>query len=762
MKHEVTIDFGGHPLTIETGRLAKQAHGSVLVSYGDTRILATAVSSKEPKEGIDFFPLTVEFSEKFYAAGKIPGSFFKREGRPTADATLSARMIDRPMRPLFPEGYRNETQIVISVLSLDSELDLDAPAAVAASAAVHISDIPFNGPVAACRITKINGEIRINAGWEVINDPENQTDLEVLISGTKNAIMMVEGGAKEIPEAELLEAILKGHEEIKKIVGAIEELREKAGVPKREFTLEPQDESVVEKVSSLAREGLEQALKTKDKKERGSLVKETKKNVIEALVPASLHETEPKEAAKKQKQAETAFDDLQYEMMRSMILKDRARIDGRDHQTIRPISTEVGILPRAHGSSLFTRGETQILSTVTLGTSEDEQIIDSLFENTKRKFLFHYNFPPFSVGECGRLGGQSRREIGHGALAQRALERLLPHFDEFPYTIRVVCETLESNGSSSMGSVCAGSMALMAAGVPFPKPVAGIAMGLIKEGDSVEILSDILGDEDHLGDIDFKVAGTRDGVTAIQMDIKIEGVSREIMEKALEQAKQGRLHILGKMEESIKESRADLSQHAPRIESIQVAKDKIASIIGPGGKNIKNIIATSGAKVDIDDTGLVKIASTDGEAMKIARDMVIALSTDPEEGVTYKGTVKRVVDFGAFVEILPGQEGLLHISEIAYERVNQVEDYIKEGDQVEVKCIEVDPTGRIRLSRRALMDPPEGWTPPASGGGRGGGGGGGRRPHRNDRGGGGHRGGGNRSRSGGGGGGSHRGTNPNR
>ncbi len=744
MVHSVTVDFGGHPLTIETGKLAKQAHGSVLVSYGDTRILATAVSSKDPKEGINFFPLTIEFAEKFYAAGKIPGSFFKREGRPTSDATLSARMIDRPMRPLFPEGYRNETQVVINILSLDASLDLDAPAGVAAAAAVHISNIPFNGPVAPCRVARINGEIKINPGWEILNNPENKTDIEILVSGTKNAIMMVEGEAKEVSEADLLGAILTGHEEIKKITAAVDELREKAGVEKKEFKIPELDSSIEAKVKELAQSGLTKALQTKDKKERSTLAKETKDKVIEEVVPAALKTSDPEAAAKSEKDAKAAFDDLQYDMMRNMILNDKVRIDGRDRKDVRTITTEVGILPRAHGSSLFTRGETQVLASVTLGTSDDEQIVDSLFENSKRKFLFHYNFPPFSVGECGRMGGQSRREIGHGMLAQRAVQSLLPDYEGFPYTIRVVCETLESNGSSSMGSVCSASMALMAAGVPIPKPVAGIAMGLIKENDNVAILSDILGDEDHLGDMDFKVAGTKDGITAIQMDIKIEGVSKEIMQTALEQAREGRLHILGKMAETITQANQDLSVFAPRIESITVAKDKIAAIIGPGGKHIKNIIATTGCKVDINDDGIVKIASTDGEAMKQAREMVIGLSSDPEVGMTYAGTVKRVVDFGAFVEILPNQEGLLHISEIAYERVNQVEDFLKEGDKLDVKCIEVDPTGRIRLSRRALMDPPEGWTPPPP------------RPPRDDHRGGNRRPGGGRGGRGGGRGG-HRG-----
>ncbi len=729
----VKCELGGQTLTIETGKLAKQA-SSVLVSYGDTRILATAVASSEPKEGIDFFPLTVEFSEKFYAAGKIPGSFFRREGRPSSEATLSARMIDRPMRPLFPEGFYNETQVVVTILSLDPTLDLDSPAAIAASAALHLSDIPFNGPVAACRIGRIDGELFVNPGWTLLSNPEVKPDLEILVSGTEKAIMMVEGGAREATEEALLEAILKAHDEIKNVIKVIQELRDLAGVPKRAFVPKPKDAEVVKAVHAQAKEGIAKSLATREKKLRYDHVKETKKKVMETLVPESLIKSDPEAAKAKKKEAAHALEDLQYQMMREMILTDGKRIDGRDTKLIRQIDTETGLLPRAHGSALFTRGETQVLAAVTLGTADDEQIVDSLFENSMRKFLFHYNFPPFSVGEVGRMGGQSRREIGHGALAQRAIQGVLPSFEEFPYTIRVVCETLESNGSSSMGSVCSSSMALMAAGVPIPKPVAGIAMGLIKEGERVAILSDILGDEDHLGDMDFKVAGTKDGVTAIQMDIKIEGVNKEILEKALSQAREGRLHILGRMAETIQSASTEMSEFAPRIQTVMVPKDKIALVIGPGGKQIKAIVAETGCKVDINDDGMVRIASTDSEAMKRAQEIIVGLTSEPEEGRVYQGTVKRVVDFGAFVEILPSQEGLLHVSEIAYERVNQVGDYLKEGDKLEVKCIEVDPTGRIRLSRKALLTPPEGWTPPSSsggggrpGGGRDSGGGGGRR-----------------------------------
>ena len=738
MIHSVSCEMGGKTLTIETGKLAKQADGSVFVSYGDTRVLVTACSSKEPRIGADFFPLTVEFSEKFYAAGKIPGSFHKREGRPTQEATLSARMIDRPIRPLFPEGYFYDTQVVATILSVDPTADIDVAAAVGASAALHISDIPFNGPTAACRMGRVNGEFVVNPTWSQIESGE--TDMEILITGTQKAIMMVEGGAREVPEDQILQAILHGHAEIKKVTVMVEELRKLCGRPKRAFTPAKLDASIKTQVEQSAKAALQKALKTKDKQARYNLVDEAKSAAVAICAPASLVESKPEEAKKRQVEAKAAFDLLQYDLMREMILSEKVRIDGRNMTTIRPITVEAGLLPRTHGSALFTRGETQVLSTVTLGTSDDEQIVDTMFQNSMKKFMLHYNFPPFSVGETGRMGGQSRREIGHGALAERAIKAMMPAYDKFPYTVRIVCETLESNGSSSMGSVCSASMALMDAGAPFPKPVAGIAMGLIKENDRVAILSDILGDEDHLGDMDFKVAGTQEGVTGIQMDIKIEGVDEQIMRTALAQAREGRLHILNEMSSAIHNARAEMSKFAPRITTISVPVDKIREVIGSGGKVIKDIIAQTGCKIDINDDGKVNIASNDGVAAQKAISMIQNIIAEVEVGKVYKGLVKKIVEFGAFVGVMPNQDGLLHISEIAHERVNSVMDYLKEGDEIEVKVIEVDKAGKIRLSRKVLLPLPEGFQPRTGGGGEGRGGErsgprdrGGDRPHFNPR-----------------------------
>ncbi len=703
MIHRVSCEVGGKTLTLETGKLAKQANGSVFVSYGDTRVLVTACSARQEREGLDFFPLTVEFSEKFYAAGKIPGSFHKREGRPTQEATLSARMIDRPIRPLFPEGYYFDTQIVATVLSVDATADVDVAAAIGASAALHISDIPFNGPTAACRVGRIEGRYVINPTWNQIESGE--TDMEILVAGTKKAIMMVEGGAREVPEEEVLEGILLAHREIQKMVASVEELRKLCGVEKRAFVPHGIEPSLQSQVNAVAQTPLKAALRTKDKQERYRKVDEAQALAIQTVL-AKQSGLDSAQTKALEKQTKAAFGQLQYQMMRQMILDDRVRIDGRDTRSIRPIAVEAGLLPRTHGSALFTRGETQVLATVTLGTSDDEQIVDTMFQNTMRKFMLHYNFPPFSVGETGRMGGQSRREIGHGALAERSIKAIMPAYEKFPYTVRLVCETLESNGSSSMGSVCSSSMALMDAGVPFLKPVAGIAMGLIKESEKVAVLSDILGDEDHLGDMDFKVAGTQEGVTGIQMDIKIEGVDEAIMRTALAQAREGRLHILGEMSKALTTPRTDLSQFAPRITTISVPVDKIREVIGSGGKVIKEIIAQTGCKIDINDDGIINIASSDGAAAQKAIDIIRGITAQAEVGKTYKGLVKKVVEFGAFVGILPNQDGLLHISEIAHERVKSVEDYLREGDEVEVKVIEVDRTGKVRLSRKALLPPP--------------------------------------------------------
>lgn len=716
MIHRVSCEMGGKTLSIETGKLAKQADGSVLVSYGDTRVLVTACAAKEPRPGQDFFPLTVEFSEKFYAAGKIPGSFHKREGRPTQEATLSARLIDRPIRPLFPEGFLCDTQVVATVLSVDKEADVDVAAAVGASAALHISDIPFNGPTAACRMGRIDGKYVVNPTWDQID--QGLTDMEIMVAGTKNAIMMVEGGAREVPEEEVLQAIIHGHNEIKNVVVMIEDLRKICGKQKREFTPAVVETSLKTQVEQEAKAGLQEALRTKDKHSRYEKVANTKKATLEALVPASLKEQDSEKAKKLEHDVKAAFELLQYNLMREMILTDKVRIDGRDTRTIRPIEVEAGLLPRTHGSSLFTRGETQVLAAVTLGTTDDEQIVDTMFQNSMRKFMLHYNFPPFSVGETGRMGGQSRREIGHGALAERSIKAMMPAYEKFPYTVRIVCETLESNGSSSMGSVCSTSMALMDAGVPFPKPVAGIAMGLIKEGNRVAVLSDILGDEDHLGDMDFKVAGTREGVTGIQMDIKIEGVDEQIMKTALAQAREGRLHILNEMAKALETPRQELSLFAPRITTITVPVDKIREVIGSGGKVIKDIVAQTNCKIDINDDGRINIATNDAKAAQKAIDIIKGIIAEVEVGKTYKGIVKKIVEFGAFIGVLPNQDGLLHISEIAHERVNNVLDFMKEGDEVEVKVIEVDKSGKVRLSRKALLPPPPGGVPPRGSEGR--------------------------------------------
>ena len=726
MIQRVSCEIGGKTLTLETGRLAKQADGSVLVTYGETMVLVTACSNTEPKPDIDFMPLTVEFQEKFYAAGKIPGSFHRREGRPTSEATLSARQIDRPLRPLFPEGYYCDTQIVATVISLDPTCDTDMAAAVGASAALHISDIPFNGPTAGCRVGRIDGKFVVNPSWSDVYT--GVSDLEVFVAGTANAIMMVEGGAREISEEQMLEAIMLGHGEIKKLVKIVEDLRKLAGKPKREFKPAPADAALAAEIEKIAKSALQTAFRTKEKAKRYALADETKAKVLETLIPASLKDSDPNAAKKKTTDVKKAFELLQYNLMRQMILTDKIRIDGRDSKTIRPITVEAGLLPRAHGSALFTRGETQVLGAVTLGTTDDEQIVDSLHINTMRKYMLHYNFPPFSVGETGRMGGQSRREIGHGALAERSVKALVPAYETFPYTIRIVAETLESNGSSSMGSICAASMALMDAGVPIKKAVGGIAMGLIKESNGVAILSDILGDEDHLGDMDFKVAGSKDGITGIQMDIKIEGIDESIMKSALTQAREGRLHILNEMSKAITQARTEMSKYAPRITTIQIPIDKIRDVIGSGGKVIRSIVAETGCKIDISDDGKINIASTDGIAAQKAIDIIKGLTAQVELGATYKGIVKKVVDFGAFIAVLPGTEGLLHVSEIAHERVANVTDHMVEGDEIEVKVIDIDRAGKIRLSRKVLLPPPAGGAPRGDGGGGQGGGGRGPRP----------------------------------
>jgi len=725
----VSCDFGGRKLSIETGRLAKQADGSVLVTYGETVVLVTAVSSSKMKEGIDFFPLTIEYQEKFYAAGRIPGGFFKREGRPSSDATLIARLIDRPIRPLFPEGYFFDTQVIATVLSVDKINDPEVAASIGASAALSISTAPFKGPTAACRVGRIDGQLICNPSLE----QQEQSDLDIFIAGTKNAIMMVEGGAKVVPEAEVLAAITFGHDQIKKVIAIIEDLKAKVGKPKREFTVKTHDETFKAKVEQIATPLVLKPQATRDKGERYELYDQAEEAAIKALVPEGAEDADAKA-----KVISAIIENVKYVQMREMILEKKQRIDGRSLVQIRPIAVEAGLLPRVHGSALFTRGETQVLAAVTLGTGDDEQMVDAMRGMYNKSFMLNYNFPPFSVGETGRVGSPGRREIGHGALAERALDNIMPSKEDCPYTVRVVCEVLESNGSSSMGSVCSGSMALMDAGIAFTHPVAGIAMGLIKEGGRVAILSDILGDEDHLGDMDFKVAGTKEGITAIQMDIKIEGVDENIMRTALQQAHEGRLHILDKMTAAITAPKVKVSEFAPRFTTMKIKPDKIREVIGSGGKVIKSIIERTGVKIDVSDDGTIKIASSDIAAATLAEEIIRGIIAEPEIGKVYNGTVRSIVDFGAFIEIMPGTDGLLHVSEIAHERVNQVRDYMKENDKVDVKVLDIDKNGKVRLSRKVLLERPAGLPPEDDRGGRGGdrsgGGGRGGRPGGGDRG----------------------------
>ena len=695
----VECEFGGRTLSIETGKMAKQADGAVVVRYGETVVLVTAVSSKEPKEGINFLPLTVEYQERFYAAGRIPGGFFKRETRPSVDATLCARMIDRPIRPLFPEGYHNEIQVVATVLSVDKENDPEVAASIGASAALHLSSIPFKGPTAACRVGRIDGNWVVNPTL----DEQERSELEIFVAGTAKAIMMVEGGARVVPEEVVLGAILHGHKEMQKVIAAIESLRSKAGVAKQAFEAPTINETIKKKVEAVALPLVNQALATKDKAERYAIYEEALGQAFDVALPTD-DEAFDETRHLTDKQIESVVENVKYVQMREMILQKGARIDGRGTRDIRPIAVEVGLLPRVHGSSLFTRGETQVLAAVTLGTADDEQMVDGMRGVSYKRFMLNYNFPPYSVGEVGRLGTPGRREIGHGVLAERALNNIMPPKEECPYTVRVVCEVLESNGSSSMGSVCSGSMAMMAAGVPLPSAVAGIAMGLIKEGNRVAILSDILGDEDHLGDMDFKVAGTREGVTAIQMDIKTEGVDEVIMRTALKQAQEGRLHILSKMSAAIEVSSDAVSELAPRFTTLKIKPEKIREVIGSGGKVIKGIIEKTGVKIDVADDGTIKIASSDPEKALMAEQMIKDIIAEPEIGKIYDGLVKNIVEFGAFVEIMPNTDGLLHVSEIAHERVNNVRDFLKEGDRIEVKVLDVDRGGKVRLSRKVLLE----------------------------------------------------------
>ncbi len=692
MKQEVTVELhGGKTLTFETGRLAKQASGAVLVRTGDSVVLTTAVSSPDPREGIDFFPLTVDYREYTYAGGRIPGGFIKREGRPSEREILISRMIDRPCRPLFPEGYRNETQIISLVMSADSDNDPDVCAINGASAALSLSDIPFMGPVGAVRVGLVNEQMIVNPTYAEMKESK----LNIMVVGTASGIVMIESGAKEVSEEQVVQAIEFGHEQIKQIVAKINELVKLAGKPKREVKAPEFDQAFYNDLKSKIGDRLTDALDTKKhpKLESYSLVKQIK-DELKASLPA-----DDPDAPKK---LNRYYEALRESIFREQVTKQKIRPDHRAFDEIRAIEIEVGVLPRTHGSALFQRGETQAMVTTTLGTSDDVQRIENYLGDTKSSFMLHYNFPPFSVGEVGRMTGVGRREIGHGALAHRAISAMLPDADKFPYTLRVVSDILESNGSSSMATVCGASLSLMDAGVPIKSPVAGVAMGLVKEGDDYAILSDIAGAEDHYGDMDFKVTGTREGITALQMDIKISGITGSIMREALEQARQGRLFILGKMESIISSARESTSKFAPRIHTIQIPTDKIRDLIGPGGKMIRSIVDATGVKIDVDDTGKVNVASADEVAMERAIQMISDVTAVPEIGKTYLGKVVRLAEFGAFVEIFPGTDGLLHISEIAEHRVKEVKDELKEGDQVLVKVLGIEGN-RIKLSRKAII-----------------------------------------------------------
>ena len=689
--HRETIEWAGRTLTLETGRIARQADAAVLATYGETTVLATVVSAKSAKPGVDFFPLTVNYQEKTFAAGRIPGGYFKREGRPSEKETLVSRLIDRPIRPLFPDGYRHDTQIVVTVLSHDLENDPDILAMVATSAALTLSGVPFMGPVGGARVGMINGALKLNPTL----DEMKLSTLDLVMAGTADAVLMVESEAKELSEATMLDAVMTGHRGFQPVLEAIIRLAEKAAKEPRDLVLA--DKSEVEKaVRDIAEADLREAYKITAKQQRYSAVDVVKAKVNAALLPADGEAKFSKEAVGE------AFHDLQAKVVRWNVLDTGIRIDGRDVKTVRPIVSEVGILPRTHGSALFTRGETQALVVATLGTGEDEQFIDALDGTYKERFLLHYNFPPYSVGETGRMGSPGRREIGHGKLAWRALRPMLPTAAEFPYTVRVVSEITESNGSSSMATVCGTSLALMDAGVPLKRPTAGIAMGLILEGTRFAVLSDILGDEDHLGDMDFKVAGTEEGITSLQMDIKIAGITEEIMKVALAQAKDGRLHILGEMSKALTGARAELGEFAPRIETLKIPTDKIREVIGTGGKVIREIVEKTGAKINIEDDGTVKVASSDGAKIKAAIAWIRSIASDPEVGQIYEGTVVKTVDFGAFVNFFGARDGLVHISQLTSSRVNKTTDVVKEGDKVKVKLVGFDDRGKVRLSMRAV------------------------------------------------------------
>ena len=685
------LEWGGKKLTIETGRVARQAHGSVIATYGGTSVLATVVADREEKKGLDFFPLTVNYQEKAYAAGKIPGGFFKREGRPSEKETLVSRLIDRPIRPLFADGFKCETQVIATVISYDNENDPDIVSLIACSAALTLSGVPFMGPIGAARVGFKDGDFILNPTKE-----EMETSaLDLVVAGTKDAVLMVESEAKELSEEQMLGAVTFGQDNFSQVIDAIISLAEKAAKEPRDF--EKKDISDIEnKVSSAIKDDLSEAYKEADKQKRTEKIAEIKKNLISELVSDDDEDEDYNEST-----ISSAFKTIEKNIVRNNILDTGERIDGRDLETVRPIQSDVSVLPLTHGSALFTRGETQALVVTTLGTGDDEKFVDGLDETYKERFMLHYNFPPYSVGETGRTGFTGRREIGHGKLAWRALQAVMPEYDDFPYTIRLVSEITESNGSSSMATVCGSSLSMMYAGIPLSKPVAGIAMGLIKEDDRVAVLSDILGDEDHLGDMDFKVAGTNDGINSLQMDIKITGITKDIMETALSQAKNGRIHILEEMAKALDKARDTVNSNAPRIETINVPTDKIREVIGAGGKVIREIVEESGAKVDINDDGIVKIASNNAEAIEKALEMINSIVAEPEVGTIYEGKVVKIMDFGAFVNFFGKKDGLVHISQLSTERVNKVTDVVSEGDIVKVKFVGFD-RGKVKLSMKNI------------------------------------------------------------
>ncbi|MCP4011104.1 MAG: polyribonucleotide nucleotidyltransferase [Proteobacteria bacterium] len=688
-----TFQYGEHTATIKSGKIARQASGAVFANMGDTTVMVTIVAQKEDNDR-DFFPLTVDYEERTYAAGKIPGSFFKREGRPSEKAILTCRLMDRPLRPLFPKGFSQEVQIVSTVMSIDPEIDPDIVAMIGAAAAIEISGVPFNGPVGACRVGYVDGEYVLNPSATVLKE---QSKLDLVVSGTRDAVLMVESEADMLSEDVMLDAVMYGHEQLQTAINAVQEFAAEFNVEHWDWTAPVKDESVAEKVAAVAEADLSKAYQIAEKMDRYDAIGAVKQSMKDQLI------TDDVEAGFSDKCSE-AFKGLEKKIVRSRIIAGEPRIDGRDTKTVRPITVETGVLPRTHGSALFTRGETQAIVVTTLGTDRDAQRIDALEGEYRQPFMLHYNFPPYCVGETGRVGSPKRREIGHGRLAYRGIAAALPDMEEYPYSLRVVSEITESNGSSSMASVCGTSLSLMDAGVKMKAPVAGVAMGLIKEGDDYAVLTDILGDEDHLGDMDFKVAGTESGITALQMDIKIDGITKEIMETALEQAKAGRLHILGEMAKVISEPREEMSDFAPRIDTMKIHVDKIRDVIGKGGATIRSISEETGASIDIADDGTIKIASVDSAGSAAARKRIEQITADIESGMVYEGKVVRLMDFGAFVNILPGRDGLVHISQISNERVNNVSDELSEGDVVKVKVLEVDKQGRIRLSMKALLD----------------------------------------------------------